>query len=220
MQMTLRCAFVAALIAAFAPPALAGGPVEIHRDELPKPIARLHTCVPIGAMTSWRPTPERAGNAGVIFSVSCPIEGPGVAGMTLQRPRSQLALYLARGSNGVGARRLTFPYLNPDGSTTTLNVLPRVPSVGWTTKQHTSERYGGLAVFDRERFRLPNNVFHLSINFAPADRPHLTDVIAIWLAEAGETRLIYWAETAGKLRGREPDWVFPRYQTVLDLRPE
>lgn len=215
-----RRALLAAFAAACAFPAWAGGPVEVLREDLPRPIARLHTCVPPGAMTSWRPAPERAGNAGVIVSVSCPREGPGVAEITLQRPRPQLALYLARARNGIGARRLTFPYLNPDGGMTMLNVLPRVPSIGWTTRDSIDRRYGNLGVFDRERGRLPNNAFHLAVNFAPADRPHLTDVIAIWQVENGETRLIYWAETTETLRGREPDWSYPQYRAVLDLRPE
>ena len=199
---------------------LAGGPVEIVREDLPGPIARLHTCVPISAITSWRPTPERAGNAGVVISVSCPAESPGVVEMKLQHPRSQLAMYLARAANGVGAKRLTFPYLNPDGSMTTLNVLPRVPTIGWTTKGSVDKRYGNLGVFDRDRWRLPNNAFHLGINFAPADRPHIANVIAVWQIENGETRLIYWAETTETLRGREPNLVYPQYKTKLDQRPE
>ena len=69
-----RIAIAAAWLAACAAPVLAGGPVEIVREDLPGPIARLHTCVPISAITSWRPTPERAGNAGVVISVSCPAE--------------------------------------------------------------------------------------------------------------------------------------------------
>jgi hypothetical protein len=196
MILALR-ALTAAFALACATPALAGGPVEILREDLPKPIAKLHTCLPPGGMTSWRPTPERAGNAGVVISVSCPIEG-----------------------SGVGARRLTFPYLNPDGSMTTLNVLPRVPTIGWTTKGSVDKRYGNLGVFDRDRWRRPNNAFHLSINFAPADRPHLTNVIAVWQIDNGEISLIYWAETTETLRGREPNWTYPQYKTVLDLRPE
>jgi hypothetical protein len=200
-------------------PAQTAGPVPVRRDDLPKPIARLHTCVSRDGWTQYRPTPERAGNAGVILLVNCPPGGTDVAEMKLRHPRPQLAYYLSRGVSGVGARRLTFPYLNPDGSMTTLNVLPRVPAIGWTTRAHNSERHGGLAVFDRDRLRLPNNAFHLSVHFAPGDRPHVTDVAAIWQVEHGEARLIYWAETGDKLRGLTGEDIRPQYRTVLDRRP-
>ena len=219
-MMTLpRHALAAALAAVCVFPVLAGGPVPVLRDDLPKAIARLHTCVPPGAMTQWRPAPERAGNAGVVFSVSCPLDGPGVVPVKNGRPWPQLAIYLARGKSGIGARRLTFPYLNPDGEMTEVNVLPVVPAIGWTTKAHNSAR-DGAARFDRNRIRLPNNAFHILENFKPDDRPEIANVMAIWQVENQQTSLIYWAETTQTLRGREPGLILPQYKTVLDRRPE
>ena len=211
-------ALAAAFVAAGATSALAGGPVPVRRDDLPKPIARLHTCVPAGASTQWRPTPERAGNAGVIITVSCPIDGPGV--VPVKRPTAwpQLAYYLARGPSGIGAKRLTFPYLNPDGSVTTVNTLPIVPTIGWSTQTDNSARDGsatfGLQAPPAAEQRVPH---------PPAVRarrpPQLVRVRAIWLVENGETSLIYWAETTEMLRGHAPDWIHPRYTVVLDRRP-
>ena len=105
----------------------------------------------------------------------------------------------------LGVRRSTIGYVSQF-----LRAVPRVPTIGWTTKANFDKRYGNLGVFDRDRWRLLNNAFHLGINFAPADRPHIANVIAVWQIENGETRLIYWAETTETLRGREPDAVRPR----------
>ena len=167
--------------------------VEIHRDELPKPIARLHTCVPAGGMTQWRPGPERAGNAGVIFTVSCPIDGPGVVAVE-NGTAVATARVLSRARQDRDRRQAPdVPLSNPDGTMATVNVLPIVPSIGWSTKAHTS-KLTDAAFFDMQRLRLPNNAFHLMQSFSPADRPELARVMAIWLVENGVSSLIYWAE--------------------------
>ena len=202
--------------------AVAGGPIEVRRSVLPKPIAKLHTCVPNNGTVLLNPLPAKAGSAGVVISVGCPLDGPGVAAIPSQHSWQQemhQALYLARGKTGIGARRLTFPYPRPDGTQTTVNVLPVTPSIGWTTRTQTS-KLNGAAFLDLQRSYLPGGAFHMSMQFAPADRPELKGVIAVWLVERGEASLIYWAETTEVLRGENPHWQYPQYQVKLDKRPE
>jgi hypothetical protein len=217
--------------AAFAPiaawlalglPANAGGPVEKRRDELPKTIAKLHDCVGQKDIVHWR-TPERAGSAGLLFSISCPLDGAGVSAIASQKPWQQhrhLALYLAANAAGFRARRIVLPWPKPDGTQARVNVVPVTPSIGWSTRRDT----GGVhktAMLDRTRTRLPAGEFHLMMQLYPADRPHLKSVIAIWhVALREDARLIYWAETTQELRGENPHYIYPHYVTVLDARPE
>ncbi len=215
----MRGLLAATLSLAFALPALAGGPIALRRDELPKPIAKLHICVAPADEVHWRPVPERAGSAGVILSASCPLDGPGVSAIASQKlwqQEQQLAIYLARNAAGFGARRLEFPYPRPDGSEVAINVLPMTPSIGWSTKLQTSGLHKA-AYLDLHRTRLPNGEFHLLLQFSPADRPHLKGVIAIWhVRKTGPAELIYWAETTEELRGENPHYIYPQYVTVLD----
>lgn len=219
-------AWLAALAAALPArigPASAAGPIEKRRDELPKPIGKLHECVGPGDPVHWRPVPERAGSAGLIVSASCPLDGPGVSAIASQRPWQQhqhLALYLVRNAAGHGARRLTLPYPKPDGTTVMINVVPMTPSIGWSTRAQTSGLHKA-AYLDRNRTRLPAGEFHLLLQFAPADRPQLKEVIAVWhVPMQGEAKLIYWAETTDALRGENPHYIYPQFVTVLDERPQ
>jgi hypothetical protein len=219
----LSC-LVAALAAAIcALPAQAAGPIEKRRDELPKPIGKLHTCVGWRDAVHWRPVPERAGSAGVIMSASCPLDGPGVAAAPSQKKwqqHQQLALYLARNKAGAGARRIVLPYPTPDGGEVAVNVVPVTPSIGWSTRAQTSGLHKA-AYLDRHRTRLPAGEFHLLMQLYPADRPHLKSAIAIWhVTMRGAATLIYWAETTEELRGEYPHYVYPQYVTVLDARPQ
>jgi hypothetical protein len=202
--------------------AVAGGPIEIRHSELPKPIAKLHTCVPKTGTVQMNPLPAKAGNSGVVISVGCPLDGPDVAAIASQHQWQQelhQALYLARGKTGIGARRLTFPYPKPDGTQTVVNVLPVTPSIGWTTRAQTS-KLNGAAFLDMQKPSLPAGAFHMVLQFAPADRPELKGVIAVWLVERGASSLIYWAETTEVLRGENPHWIYPQYKVKLDKRPE
>lgn len=220
-MITARLVLVIAGLA-LAVPAQAGGPIEKRRDELPKPIARLHTCVAPQDIVHWR-APERAGSAGLLFSVSCPLGGPRVSAIASQKPWQQhrgLALYLAGNAAGLRARRLALPYPRPDGTQTTINVVPTTPSIGWSTRAQTSGIYKA-AYLDRNRTRLPGGEFHLLLQLYPADRPHLKSVIAIWhVTMRGDPALIYWAETTEELRGENPHYIYPQYVTVLDQRPD
>jgi len=221
ISLLLRGASLLALLGS-ALPAAAGGPIELRREELPKPIARLHTCVGMKDGVHWRPTPERAGSAGVVLTASCPLGVPGVSAIASQKlwqQEQQLALYLARNASGAGARRLEFVYPKPDGSETTINVLPMTPSIGWSTKEQTSKLY--QAAYLDHRRTLRGGEFHLLMQFSPADRPHLKSVIAVWhVKSSGPAALIYWAETTEELRGENPHYIYPQYVTLLDRRPD
>lgn len=216
-----RCAAAFLAITCLAP-AFAAGPIEVRRNELPKPIAKLHTCVKPADKVEIRPAPTPVDSSGVIFEVSCPVTGEGVRAPegAASADDQQLALYLARNKAGTGARRLSFSYPQADGQEVTINVVPAIPSVGWSTREHTS-KMNGAAYLDMQRRRLPPGEFHLEMSFKPSDRPHLKGVIAIWHVTArGDTKLIYWAETTEVLRGEYPVWIYPQYTVVLDRRPE
>jgi hypothetical protein len=222
---SFAAAIVAACIATTAciAPAWAGGPIEVRRDKLPKPIARLHICVQPGDIVETSPEPTPVGRSGVLFEVTCPADGEGVRALqSAETPARDphFALYLARNKAGVDARRLSFQYPQANGQESRINVVPAIPSVGWSTREHTS-KLNGAAFFDMQRPQLPANEFHLMVSFKPADRPDLKGVVAIWRVTArGETALIYWAETAEELRGEYPHWIYPQYKVVLDRRPE
>lgn len=217
----LRGASLLALLGS-ALPAAAGGPIELRREELPKPIAKLHNCVGMKDGVHWRETPERAGSAGLVFTASCPLGVPGVSAIASQKvyqQEQQLALYLTRNAAGAGARRLEFMYPKPDGSDVAINVLPMTPSIGWSTKEQTSKLY--QAAYLDHRRTLRGGEFHLLMQFSPADRPHLKSVIAVWhVKRSGPADLIYWAETTEVLRGENPHYIYPQYVTVLDRRPD
>ena len=216
--------FVAAVVAmACIAPAFASGPIEVRRAELAKPIMRLHICVKPGdtVETSAEPTP--VGRSGVLFEVSCPLDGEGVLAPPSAVTPTQdqhVALYLARNKAGADARRLSFDYPQANGQGTRINVVPAMPSVGWSTREHTS-KLNGAAFFDMQRAHLPSSEFHLMVSFKPSDRPDVKGVVAIWRVTArGDTSLIYWAETTEQLRGESPHWIYPQYKAVLDRRPE
>ena len=207
-------------------PAWTAGPIEIRRDKLPKPMARLHTCVKPTDKVQISPVPTPVDGSGVIFDVSCPVNGEGVRApqAAASLDDQQLALYLARNKAGTGARRLSFDYPQADGQgniqAIAINVVPAGPSIGWSTRAHTS-KLNGAAFLDMQRRRLPPGEFHLLMSFKPADRPHLKGAIAIWrVTKRGNTKLIYWAETTEELRGENPHWIYPHYTVVLDQRPE
>lgn len=213
-------ALAVAALAALALPAQAAGPVEVRRDRLPKAIAKLHDCVPPRGVTEMDPTPVVIDRRNVLFSAACPVDGPGVVAVAAKEPFAKNdALYLARDRKGTGAKRLTLPYPRPDGSIVQINVVPDQASAGWSTRAHTS-KLTDAAFFDMQKRTLPKDEFHLSIGFAPADRPHLKNVLAIWHVKNGEATLIYWAETTEQLRGENPHYIYPKYVTVLDKRPE
>ena len=219
MSGTLRhIAAFAALILAL--PAQAAGPIEVRRDRLPKDIATLHACVPARGMTEMNPTPTVIDRGHVLFTIACPVNGPGVVSVaTKESFEKHDALYLARDKAGCGARRLTLPYPRPDGRIIRINVVPGEASVGWSTREHTS-KLTGAAFFDMQGRKRPKGEFHLSIGFAPPDRPHLKNAMAIWHVKNGEATLIYWAETTETLRGENPHFIYPKYVTVLDKRPD
>jgi hypothetical protein len=203
-------------------PAGASGPIEVRRDKLPKPIARVHTCVKMDGRVEYDPAPMLADSSGFIFTVSCPASGEGVQESQSAEPVHQqqdLVLYLARDEAGTGARRLSFSYLLADGREATINIARSAPSIGWSTRAQTS-KLNGAAFFDMQRRRLPLGEFHLTMKFRPIDRPHVKDVIAAWhVTRRGDTKLIYWAETTEELRGEYPHWIYPQYTIVLDNRP-
>jgi hypothetical protein len=209
-------------VCALALPALAAGPIGLRREELPRPIAKLHDCVGMKDEVHWRPNPDHAGRAGLVFTASCPLGVPGVSAIASQKvyqQEQQLALYLARNAKGAEARRLSFVYPRPDGSETIINVLPMTPSIGWSTREQTSKLY--QAAYLDHRRSLTGRDFHLLMQFSPADRPHLKSVIAIWhVTKRGPAALIYWAETTEQLRGENPHYIYPQYVTVIDRRPE
>ena len=213
-------AFATFALLALALPALAAGPIEIRRDKLPKEIARLHTCVPARGVTEMDPTPTVIDRRNVLFAVACPADGPGVVAVATKEAFAKHdALYLARNKKGTGAKRLILPYPRPDGSIVQINVVPEQASVGWSTREHTS-KLTGAAFFDMQERKFPKGEFHLSIGFAPTDRPHLKNAMAIWHVKNGDATLIYWAETTEALKGDTPHFTYPKYVTVLDQRPE
>jgi hypothetical protein len=214
-----RAVVASALLALAAAAAQAAGPIEVRRDKLPKAIARLHACVPARGMTEMDPTPVVIDRRNVLFSVACPVNGPGVVAVATREAFAMHdALYLARNKKGAGAKRLVLPYPKPDGSEIRINVVPEQASVGWSTREHTS-KLTGAAFFDLQERTFPKGEFHLSIGFTPADRPHLKNAMAIWHVRKGAATLIYWAETTEGLKGEYPHFIYPKYVTVLDKRP-
>ncbi len=214
------------LVSAIAAQALAAGPVYVRRNELPRTIARLHTCVVPDGRTTMLPRPTRVGGA-VLFVIACPLHAPDVATFAAQGDDaggaddgfSSLAYYVAADASGRGVKRLVFLYPRPDGTEFKADALPVLLEPGWSAHAHTSAMTGA-AFLDPQRQKFPPGAFMLMGEFAPADRPHRASVIAIWLITNGAASLIYWAETSERLRGEYPAWQYPRYEVVLDRRPE
>jgi hypothetical protein len=111
------------------------------------------------------------------------------------------------------------PYPRPDGTVLKADAVPALLDPGWSTRAQTSAMTG-TAYFDPNRRKLPRGTFMLMGQFAPADRPQRERVVAIWLVTNALARLIYWAETSERLRGESPAWIYPKYEVVLDERPE
>jgi hypothetical protein len=223
--MPRRTAAIACCLALIAAQALASGPVYVRRNELPPAIARLHTCVPPKARTTMLPRPLDAGRLSV-FVIGCPLGAPGVTTFeTRAAPGatddgfSSLAYYVAAGARGRGAKRIVFPYPRPDGSVLKADTVPALLDPGWSTRLQTSTMTGA-AYLGPLPPKSPRGAFMLLGQFAPADRPQRERVIAIWLVENAAARLIYWAETSERLGGKSPAWIYPKYEVVVDERPE
>jgi hypothetical protein len=218
-------AVIAVLIVVAAAQARASGPIYVNRNAVPLPIAKLHTCVAPKARTTMLPRPLGAGRLS-IFVIGCPLGAPGVTTFqTKAEPGAiddgfaSLAYYVATDARGRGAKRIVFPYPRPDGTVLKADAVPALLDPGWSTRADTSAMTGAAYLASRSNF--PRGAFMLLGQFAPADRPQRERVIAIWLVERGAAaRLIYWAETSEKLRGDSPAWIYPKYEVVVDERPE
>jgi hypothetical protein len=221
--MPRAAAFALPLILALAAPAPAGGPIEAPRSRLPGAIAKLHTCVPPNGKAQRLPDPIKVGRA-AMFVVGCAPGALGVSTFALRGEAaddgfSRLAFYLAADARGRDARRLVFPYLHPDGRESMFDTLPVLPTAGWSKRSQTGSATG-VAFLDPNRTAYPPGAFMLMANFPPADRPHRENAAAIWLVRNGKVSLVHWAETSERLRGEAPYWQYPRYEVVLDRRPE
>jgi len=223
--MPRRIAAVACCLALIAAQALASGAIYVRRSELPPAIAKQHTCVGPKAQTTMLPRPLDAGRLS-IFVIGCPLGAPDVSTFeTKAEPGAtddgfaSLAYYVAADARGRGARRIVFPYPRPDGSVLKADAVPALLDPGWSTRAQTSAMTG-VAYLNSLPPKSPRGAFMLLGQFAPADRPQRERVIAIWLVQNGAARLIYWAETSEKLRGESPVWIYPKYEVVVDERPE
>jgi len=206
------------VLAASAP---AAGPTAIRVSDLPPPLRKLHTCAAPDREIAMQQS--KAGGS-VMFALDCPRNAAGFASFAVQdeprndEPFSRLAFYLAGDARARGAWRLSFPYLHPDGRETRVDLLPAYPGIGWSTRANTS-KLTAAAFLDPSRGP-PKGSFHMLASFAPADRPHVTDVAALWQVGRGAVELIYWAETTERLRGENPHYQYPRYTVKLDRRPQ
>lgn len=220
------------LAAAGALPAHAGGPIYAYLRDLPPTIARLHTCIGPRDRTLREPNTWRVGKQ-FIFPVGCPENAPNITVMpsrdetgAVRKPDDDpdwyqsTVYYLADDARGRNARRLVLPLPRADGTTLMADAFRVEITTGWSTREETSMA-SHLAYFDLTgKKKYPSGEFMIGAHFAPADRPEIKDVSAIWRVTRGKAALIYWAETKEARTPDMPAHVTPPYAIVLDKRPE
>jgi hypothetical protein len=237
MTMQRTRAFLAAiaalpLLVATAAPVRAGGPIYAYLKDLPRPIARLHTCIGPRDRTLRNPDTWRVGKQHV-FEIGCPENAPNVTLLPsrddsgyVRKPGDDpdnfqsTVYYLADDARGRNARRLVLPVPRADGTTIMADAFREEVGPGWSTREETSMA-SGLAYFDvTGRKKYPPGEFMVGTRIAPPDRPEIKNVQAIWRVKNGKAELIYWAETRETRPKDAPAHVTPPYTIVLDKRPE
>ena len=194
-----------------ASPAVAGGPIYAWLKDLPRPIAKLHTCIGPRQRTLLFPD-TWLGGGHHIFRVGCPENAPGITLMPqrddsgyVRKPDDDpdtfqsTVYYVADDGRGRNARRLVLPVPRADGTTVMADAFDDGLTVGWSTREETSA-ISGLAYFDViGRRKEPPRQFMVSARMLPPDRPEIKNAKAIWLVKNGKAELIYWAETHEEL---------------------
>jgi hypothetical protein len=194
-------------LTAAAPQAFAGGPVYAHRYELPRAIAKLHTCIGPRQRTLLYPNQWRVGKQRVI-QVGCPEHAPNVTQLPHRDDNGTVrkadddpddfhssVYYLADDVRGRNAKRLVLPVPRADGTTLMADAFFKELSPGWSTREETSIA-SGLAYFDLTgRKEYPPGEFMVRTRLVPPDRPEIKNATAIWRVTNGKAELIYWAET-------------------------
>jgi hypothetical protein len=164
---------------------------RVTRDQLPKPLVAVHSCVGDGG--TMYSTNERF-DLGRLVMLGCPgVEDPTAeqvktrnASADLLR-KEQVEFYLTRDRDGDDPRRLTFPILNADGQETTTDRL-------FAGRNHIGDKRDLIEAF-----------------WEPA-KPGVCRVHAVWRVIDGKAGLVYWGEAADCSSSN------PEFKTVLDRR--
>ena len=128
--------------------------------------------------------------------------------------------YLADDARGRNAKRLVLPYPRPDGTTLMADAFDEDLDIGWSVRANTSLA-SGVAYLDLTGTAIhPPGEFMVATRIAPADRPEIKNVLAMWRVRGAKAELIYWAETRESLPQDAPSHRSPPYEIVLDQRPE
>jgi hypothetical protein len=232
MRRTLALLSVIAALAVLSAPAPAGGPIDAYLRDLPRPIAKLHTCVGPRERMLLYPNTWRVGKQHV-FQIGCPENSQAVTPLPtrddtgyVRKPDDdpvefqRSVYYLADDLRGHNARRIVLPYPRADGTTLMADAFFEELSPGWSTREDTSMA-SGLAYFDiAGKRQYPPGEFMIGTRVAPFDRPEIKNVSLIWRVKSGKAELIYWAETKETRPKNAPSHVTPPYTVVLDKRPE
>ena len=219
-------------LAALSSQALAGGPIYTHRYELPPAIAKLHTCIGPRQRTLLYPDLSHVGKRR-IYRVGCPENAPNITRLPhrddsgyVRKPDDDpdqfqsTVYYLADNERGRNAKRLVLPYPRADGTTLMTDAFSEALDIGWSARAHTSPA-SGVAYLDITGTAIyPTGEFMIATRIAPADRPEIKNVVAMWRVRGDKAELIYWAETRETLPKDAPSHQSPRYKIVLDKRPE
>jgi hypothetical protein len=220
------------LLLATVTPARAGGPIYASLKDLPRPIAKMHTCIGPRDRTLLYPDAWHVGRQR-IFRVGCPESAPNVTVLPrrddsgyVRKPDDDpddfqsTVYYLADDARGRNARRLVLPYTHADGTTIMADAFQDGLTTGWSTREDTSTA-SGLAYFDvAARRKYPPGEFMIAAHIVPVDRPDIKNVKVIWRVKNGKAEMIYRAETKETRPKDAPAHVTPPYTIVLDKRPE
>jgi hypothetical protein len=168
-------------------------PKTVAVDKLPKDIRALHGCAKAPGEVEM--ASEKYAKS-VVFFVSCPA------------PRGALtpfAVYVARDARGSGAKRVKFEVPAPDGSMTTLDVVPS-------------------AIPAREAYSKPedpapnqhvkNDVVWITGAWGPEDRPGICAVAAQWRLQGEKAELFLWEQAKDC-----PKNELPKYEATVDKKP-
>jgi hypothetical protein len=163
---------------------------EITRDELPKPLAAVHTCGGDGKMFSAN---ERF-DLGRLVMLGCPGNANPSAEQIQARnakpdllKKEQVALYVTRDRDGDDPRRLTFPILTADGKEGATDLLA-------AGRNYVGDKLDEIASY-----------------WEPA-KEGVCRVHVIWRVTAGKAKLVLWQEATDCSKGNGD------FKTVLDKR--
>ena len=173
------------------PPAYDPKPVDFGK--LPKPIQALHVCATAANKVDYGVVRY---TKSVLFVVSCP---------AARGKLTPFAVYVAADAQGKGAKRISFEFLAPDGSTSSLNELF---SVAPAREAYTAT--GDPTPNTHSRGETP----WITGAWGPEDRPGVCAVSAIWRLSADKAELMLWEEAKDC-----PKNALPKYETKVDKKP-